>query len=443
MNGIRALYQAVEANRRSSVSQVLVLEGKLTQMKQHLTSILPAAAPKEDHSLYVVPETTAATQDVITAIIAHITGISADQLDPDARWDEMGIDSILSMQIIQGIESQLGVHMYPSEFIEHDTLSKLTVFLDHELTTRQKSTADSPVHPPERTTGSPVRPLIYILSTPRAGSTLLRVMLDGHSQIFAPPELHLLPFDTLQDRDSTLQANHQSYLQEGLVQAIAALQQMSVQDAQKMIESWQREARSVKEIYQWLRTSAKGRYVVDKSPSYALNQSILSRAEKMTPGAFYIHLIRHPLAVMESFVRNRLDKLLHIGDEDPWKFAGQMWQTCNANIEAFLANVPSERRVQVEYETLVSQPNEVMQRICDALGLELEEAMLEPYTGERMTGGLHKISLPIGDINFHSHHNIEPAYAAVWQEHLDKAGLLDEECLNLARKYHYKTEQQA
>jgi len=35
-----------------------------------------------------------------------------------------------------------------------------------------------------------------VLSPPRSGSTLLRVMLGGHPQLFAPPELELLSFNT-------------------------------------------------------------------------------------------------------------------------------------------------------------------------------------------------------------------------------------------------------
>ena len=42
------------------------------------------------------------------------------------------------------------------------------------------------------------KPAIFVLSPPRSGSTLLRVILGGHSQLFAPPELYLLCFNNLQ-----------------------------------------------------------------------------------------------------------------------------------------------------------------------------------------------------------------------------------------------------
>ncbi len=41
---------------------------------------------------------------------------------------------------------------------------------------------------------------VFILSPPRSGSTLLRVMLGGHGGLFAPPELELLTFNTMPER---------------------------------------------------------------------------------------------------------------------------------------------------------------------------------------------------------------------------------------------------
>ncbi len=36
--------------------------------------------------------------------------------------------------------------------------------------------------------------MLFLLSSPRSGSTLLRAMLAGHPALFSPPELHLLTF---------------------------------------------------------------------------------------------------------------------------------------------------------------------------------------------------------------------------------------------------------
>jgi hypothetical protein len=42
--------------------------------------------------------------------------------------------------------------------------------------------------------------MIFVLSPPRSGSTLLRIMLAGNPRLFSPPELELLSFNTLGER---------------------------------------------------------------------------------------------------------------------------------------------------------------------------------------------------------------------------------------------------
>ena len=58
-----------------------------------------------------------------------------------------------------------------------------------------------------------------MLSPPRSGSTLLRVMLGGHPGLFAPPELELLSFDTLAERGEAF-TGRDSFWLEGAVRAV-------------------------------------------------------------------------------------------------------------------------------------------------------------------------------------------------------------------------------
>ena len=62
--------------------------------------------------------------------------------------------------------------------------------------------------------------IVYVLSTPRAGSTLLKSMLDAHSDVFAPAELHLWPYDCLQDAQRHLK---HTTLANGLVECLIRL----------------------------------------------------------------------------------------------------------------------------------------------------------------------------------------------------------------------------
>ncbi|MCG8308361.1 MAG: SDR family NAD(P)-dependent oxidoreductase, partial [Cytophagales bacterium] len=189
------------------------------------------------------------TTGVLSAIVSDITGISMDQLEPDMQWTELGVDSIVSMKIIREIEDKLRLRLYPNELVEHDTLGKLFDYLTQEI---EKTTPDQLSQKPDGNlsnashitdyatvmadnTDKTVKPIIYLLSTPRAGSTLLRVMLMGNSHLFAPPELHLLPFTSLKSRKEELIRSNQAFFREGLIETIRELAGIETEDAiQKM-----------------------------------------------------------------------------------------------------------------------------------------------------------------------------------------------------------------
>src|SRR6185369_7785179 len=62
-------------------------------------------------------------------------------------------------------------------------------------------------------------PAIFVLSPPRSGTTLMRVMLAGHPKLFAPPELELLSFNTLSERKEAFSGT-ESYWLEGTLRAL-------------------------------------------------------------------------------------------------------------------------------------------------------------------------------------------------------------------------------
>src|SRR6185369_1189200 len=66
------------------------------------------------------------------------------------------------------------------------------------------------------------RRALFILSPPRSGSTLLRVMLAGHPHLFAPPELELLSFNDLRERRAAFTGRNSFWL-EGTLRAIMAI----------------------------------------------------------------------------------------------------------------------------------------------------------------------------------------------------------------------------
>ena len=164
--------------------------------------------------------------------------------------------------------------------------------------------------------GKPNRSAIFVLSPPRSGTTLLRVMLAGHPRLFAASELQLLPFDTLADRRASLQGRFSPW-REGTIRAVMALEDCDAPAATEIMESHERAGLSTKQFYQWLQTRAESRLLVDKSPTYALDLGALRNAERGFDGARYIHLVRDPISMSRSFESYHMDQILFLRDH-PW-----------------------------------------------------------------------------------------------------------------------------
>jgi amino acid adenylation domain-containing protein len=282
-------------------------------------------------------------------------------------------------------------------------------------------------------------PAAFILSAPRSGSTLLRVMLGGHSRLFAPPELQLLNYNTLADQHAAFASERDSFWLDGEIRALMAIHDCNADEARRILAECLAAGLTTKQFYrrmqEWLAKSryfgAKSRYFgndtifVDKTPNYALDLDVLRRAESDFQDARYIHLIRHPYAMIPSFEKAKLHVFYPpffrgTPPFSPRELAELIWVISQRNILAFLAQVPPERQQRVYYEDLVRRPREVMEGICRFLGLSYEQGMVEPYADarKRMTDSIHPLSRMVGDVRFHEHTTIDPDSAERWKEHL-------------------------
>ena len=374
----------------------------------------------------------------LQAAIAHILRKPAGQIDPERSVLELGLDSIMVMELSHQLAADLGVRLYPHEILSRPTIIGLAEHLAALLKPTSGLVPDAhiqwqdfaPLADPESDpqpsqTDSPNPGIIFILSSPRAGSTLLRVMLAGHPDLFCPPELHLLPFEDLSDRQAGLQT---TFLNEGLPRALMALLDLDGEQSRALVSGWEAEGLSTQEVYTWLQSLAHPAMLVDKSPSYGLHLATLNRAEALFDQPRYIHLVRHPYAVIDSFVRRRLDRFFTFSSippalpaeitpaDNPYVLAEQVWATINRNINTFLSEIDPARQLQVRYEDLVTVPDTTLQTVCHFLELPFHPALLTPYQGERMTDGLYAASLGVGDPNFLAHDGVDSQLATIWQQ---------------------------
>ncbi len=358
--------------------------------------------------------------------LARVLGMAGSAIPDEQNVLELGLDSIMVMEIVRTLEHDLRFRVHPREVFERPVVAELAAYLSEELEraegrggassgaidseslarwVRGGGTPDEA--PPRRLPGA-----AFLLSSPRSGSTLMRVMLAGHPGLFCPPELHLLPFATMSERQEALGL---SYLGEGLQRALMELDGRALASAEALVSEQVAAEQPTWEMYRLLLEAAAPKLLLDKSPSYAVEQGTLLRAEMWFEGARYIHLARHPYAVIESFVRNRFDKLIGAGGVDPYALAEEVWVRSNRNLLEFGRSVGKERCLLVKYEELVSAPEIVMRRVCGFLDILFDPAVLEPYNGKRMTDGVKESSLGIGDPNFLARSRIEGGLGEAWR----------------------------
>jgi hypothetical protein len=183
---------------------------------------------------------------------------------------------------------------------------------------------------------------VFVICTLRSGSTLLRVLLDSHSQIRSPHELHLryvsVHFDQTWSERSMAELGLDTRAAEYLL--------------------WDRL------LQRELAASGKP-IIADKTPN---NVFIVDRLRECWPDARFIFLLRHPGAIARSRQNVRGE---HADDDE--KNADLIRRYCEA-VEQARQTYDGHT---VRYEELTADPVTVTQGICRFLGLPWEEGMLE------------------------------------------------------------------
>lgn len=255
---------------------------------------------------------------------------------------------------------------------------------------------------------------IFILAPPRSGTTLLRVMLAGHPNLFAATELQLLGFNTLKERRDAYSGKYSLWL-EGTIRAIMEIKNCNADDAMLIMDEFEKQNYTTKQFYKTLQDGIGEKTLVDKSPSYVLDPNTLEKAERDFKDALYIHLVRHPYAMVRSFESYHMDQVLFLKTQPftPRQLGELVWLISHKNTVEFLQQVPENRQYQVRFEDLVSEPQKIMEDMCRTFRISFHQEMVNPYNNmsNKMIDGIHKESKPMGDTKFLEHEKINPIVA--------------------------------
>ena len=269
---------------------------------------------------------------------------------------------------------------------------------------------------------------VFVLSPPRSGSTLLRVMLGGHPLLFAPPELELLDFNTLTERKAAFEGRNSFWL-EGAVRALMEINKWDATQAGSFIESCEDSELSTRQFYRLVQDALGEKILVDKTPAYSFDLETLKRAEADFENPIYIHLLRHPCGMIHSFEKAKIEQIF-TRYQHPFtarELAELLWVISHENILEFLQQVPAHRQYRLNFEQLLQSPRQVMEEVCQALKIEFCPDMLQPYKDkkQKMTDGVHAVSRMIGDPKFNQHTEINATVAESWKEYYSEDQLGD------------------
>jgi amino acid adenylation domain-containing protein/FkbH-like protein/non-ribosomal peptide synthase protein (TIGR01720 family)/FkbM family methyltransferase len=379
--------------------------------------------------------------------IAHLFAevLKLDLVGIEDNFFELGGDSIRGAILINKLQAKLNEIIHFVILFDTKTVTKLAAYIEEnysqavaklfgkkvtsisetpqELVNQAKVLQMRSLIPPlspqieEDATKNP--PAIFILSPHRSGSTLLRVILGGNPQLFAPPELELLTFNTLGERELAFSGRY-SFWKEGTIRALAQIRGCSPEEAIALMEELSAKNLTTKQFYQLIQQWLGDKILVDKTPSYSINLETLKRAERNFQNPLYIHLVRHPYATMRSYEEARVEQTFPY--QHPFnrrELAELVWLISHQNILEFLQQVPQERQYQVKFEDILSQPQTTVEGLCEFLGVEFHPDMLQPYKEkkQRMTDGIYSQSRMIGDVKFHEHQGINPSTANSWKQY--------------------------
>jgi amino acid adenylation domain-containing protein len=282
---------------------------------------------------------------------------------------------------------------------------------------------------------------VFILAPPRSGTTLLRVMLAGHPDLFAVNELQLLGFNDLKERNQAYQGKFTLW-SEGLIRAIMELKGITAEQAKKLIAVYENQGWTTQQMFEEIQNWVAPKILVDKSPSYVLDYESLEKAERDFEDPIFIHLVRHPYSMVNSFEKYHMDQVLYLNEHNfSTRQLGELvWLESHKNTVQFLGKVPRHRHVRVIYEELVTQPAKVLWEICQTIGIPFHDNVLRPYSDldKKMTDGIYQDSRSMGDINFDKQSKINAKKAEEWKG-VRNDNFLCEETWSLTEYFGYES----
>lgn len=201
--------------------------------------------------------------------------------------------------------------------------------------------------------------VLFVVGSPRSGSTMLARMIQSHSKVYGRPEPHMMtPLAHLGFYENIEKAPYDHILAAESMRDFVSDLPHGEQDYVDACRAY------TDTLYgRMLETQAGKVYFMDKTPANSLVLDFISR---IYPNAKYVVLTRHPLAVFSSFAESFFDSDYQAAyDYNP------LVERYVPALAKFLRSGKAPIH-QVIYEQLVQDPETILAGVFEFLGLENE-----------------------------------------------------------------------
>lgn len=251
--------------------------------------------------------------------------------------------------------------------------------------------------------------LIFIISQPRSGSTLLQRVLAGSPDIQTSAETWLMLHPVYGEKREGIETEYNASWRRDAVEEFLDNYTDGREVYDDAIRAW------AEVIYSNALKQHNKRYFLDKTPRYFF---IIRELYELFPKAKFIFLIRNPMAVLSSELKTYVK-----GD---WPVLGRFSPDLIDAPRWILEGIEllGTNAIIVHYEDFVSDPEENISALCKKLGIDFHKEMLD-YS---------KTPKPIGRYNdsagINQHTSTSSASIDKW-----KSMVNDDQSLYFARCY--------
>ena len=194
---------------------------------------------------------------------------------------------------------------------------------------------------------------LFVVGPLRSGTTLLRLMIGNHKDIycFGEFEFAVSRFNGISPPSIEDYVNFLSTDRQALAYKVTVDE--TIKDYNELVRSF------LRQLY-------------ERQPNKIVGASLHSRMDvlpQIWPNGKFIHLLRDPRDVARScigmgWVGNVFD-------------GAKYWIKPEKHWDALKSTIPKEQLLEVRYESLVSDPESELRRICEFLGLPFDPNMVE------------------------------------------------------------------